>query len=86
MDIYLILIGTSRVPYLLHHLDCLFVGNNPRVLGLTDKGDIRRDECLPEPFHTDGGRNFFSRSFLSFLFPFAGIFAFGWGNNMLDWG
>ena len=76
--------STRRVPNLLHHLECLSVGNVPRVQGLTDEGHIRRDECLPEPFHRDGLRDFFGRSFFGFLFPFAGNFTFGLGHDMLD--
>ena len=58
------------------------------VPGLTEKGDIRRDEGLPEPFQRDKVRDFFERNFFffSFLFPFIGTFIFGLGHDMLDWG
>ena len=50
---YLIFKGARCVPNFLHRVDCLLDGHIPRVRGLTDKGDVRRDERIPEPFRRD---------------------------------
>ena len=81
---YLIFIDTSRVPDLLHYLECLKGRHFPGVRGLTDKGHVRRDERLPEPFRRDIVGHWLS--IRSFIFFFGGLaVGFNLSYNVLDW-
>lgn len=61
---YRITIASCRVPDFLHDRDRVIVLHSPRVGRLTNKGHIRRDECVPEPLNIDPfGKLLSSRSF-----------------------